>query len=91
MTKQELDFILLDIVKVRSILTAEQAVKVPYLFPDAKKEGQDIVAGTIYRIDKGLYKALKNVAAADKTERTYICTPEKWSAINGYDFTKRGE
>ena len=91
MTKQELDLILSDIVKVRDILTPEQAVKVPYLFPDAKKEGQDIIAGTIYRVGNSLYKALKNVAAADKTERTYIFTPDKWGIISGYNFTKRGE
>lgn len=91
MTKQELDLILSDIVKVRDILAPEQAVKVPYLFPDAKKEGQDIVAGTIYRVGNRLYKALKNVAAADKTERTYIFTPDKWGVISGYNFTKRGE
>lgn len=63
MTKQELSLILNDIKKVRELLTPEQAIQVPNLFPKLDKNKQ-IKKGDRFVIDGVIFEALQDIEEA---------------------------
>lgn len=65
MKKSEFELILNDIKKVREILTPEQAIQVPHLFPDMNKADRELEKGKIYRNGKDLVTATENVKKKD--------------------------